>query len=101
MLWFVAGITQNKLRHIGEWLLGTELKGKLTTFFPLESNFTLYTVKKAIKIVSDITWNEEENEILHEVSRFPRYSSCYIAESRLPLVKVNTVFYGLKARVNT
>ena len=37
----------------------------------------------------DITWNVEENMILHElfhvVSRFPIYISCYIAESRLPL----------------
>ena len=37
----------------------------------------------------DITWNEVENIILHEifrvVSRFPHYISCYIAESRLPL----------------
>ena len=39
----------------------------------------------------DITWNEEENEMLHEifsvvhVSHFPRYISCYIAENRLSL----------------
>ena len=37
----------------------------------------------------DITQNVEENEILHEifrlVSRFPRYISCFISESRLPL----------------
>ena len=37
----------------------------------------------------DITWNVEENMILHElfhvVSRFPRYISCYITESRLPV----------------
>ena len=37
----------------------------------------------------DITWNVEENEILHEifrvVSRFPCYISCSIAENRLPL----------------
>ena len=37
----------------------------------------------------DITWNEVENGILHEifrvVSRFPRYISCYIAENRFPL----------------
>ena len=36
-----------------------------------------------------ITWNVEENLILHVifrvVSRFPRYISCYIAESRLSL----------------
>ena len=46
------------------------------------------TVRKASKIFY-ITWNEEENQILHEifrvVSRFPRHISCYIAESRLPL----------------
>ena len=39
----------------------------------------------------DRTWNVEENLILHElfhvVSRCPRYISCYIAESRLPLVQ--------------
>ena len=37
----------------------------------------------------DITWNIEENEILHEifhvVSRFPRYILCYISENGLPL----------------
>ena len=36
-----------------------------------------------------ITWNVEENLILHEifrvVSRFPRHIVCYIAESQLPL----------------
>ena len=37
----------------------------------------------------DITWNIEENEILHEifhvVSRFPRYILCYISENGLHL----------------
>ena len=39
----------------------------------------------------NITWNVEENQILNEifrfVSRFLRYISCYIAESRLLLVQ--------------
>ena len=47
--------------------------------------------KKSHQTFRDITWNEEENEILHEifrvVSRFPRYISCYIAESRFPLLQ--------------
>ena len=37
----------------------------------------------------DITRNVEENEILYEIfrelSRFPRYVSCYISENRLSL----------------
>ena len=52
----------------------------------------LCTVRKAIQISAiyrNITCNVEENLILHEIFRvvscFPRYISCYIAESRLPL----------------
>ena len=41
-------------------------------------------LKKCIQNFRDITWNEEENEILHEIfrviSRFSRYISCSIAE---------------------
>ena len=53
----------------------------------------------------DITWNVVENMILHElfrlVSRFPRYISCYIAESQwLPLGQcTHLLFVGLKKRL--
>ena len=44
--------------------------------------------KKGNPNFRDITWNVDENLTLHEifriVSRFPRYISCNIAESRLP-----------------
>ena len=48
---------------------------------------------------SDITWNVEENQILHEIfhvlSRFPRYISCFIAESQLHLGQCSTIsVYG-------
>ena len=48
-----------------------------------------YTVTKVIKNFRVITWNVEENEMLHEivrvVSRIPPNISCYIAENLLSL----------------
>ena len=52
--------------------------------------YLTYIVSKAIQISAIY----HENVILHElfrvVSRFPRYISCYIAESRLPLGQCST-----------
>ena len=42
-----------------------------------------HTVKKSNQNFRDITWNVEENEILHEIvriSRLPRYISCSIGK---------------------
>ena len=61
-----------------------------------------YAVRKAIKNFRNITWNVEENLIQHEifrvVSRFPRYISYYIAESRLPLRQCITSYSNLQRR---
>ena len=51
---------------------------------------TWYHCPKTNLKFRDVTWNVKENmiilhEIFHVVSRFPRYISCYIAESWLPL----------------
>ena len=46
-------------------------------------------IPKIYPNIRDITWNVEENEILHElfreVSRFSRYLFCHFAWNRLPL----------------
>ena len=65
---------------------GTELMKFLAVLAILHQYDTLLEKHPNFR---DITWNVEENLILHEIfrviSRFPRYISCYIAESQFSL----------------
>ena len=57
--------------------------------FPQRSRQPVLHCPKSNLNFREITWNVEENMILHElfrvVSRFPRYISRYITENRFPL----------------